>query len=87
MNLRLAAILVAFVAMLTSLCPAEARCFCQCVGGRTIALCDTSSDIRPACVPTLCPPNLAHDKIAPLKCQQRLLCDALGRCRLSRLCQ
>ncbi len=86
-KVRLVGVCVVLVTTLAIVSRSDARCFCQCVGGRAIALCDTSSDIRPACVPTLCPPNLGHDKTAPLKCEQRQLCDDHGRCRLRTICQ
>lgn len=85
-NMRLFGFCVILTAILITVSQSNARCFCQCVAGRVIALCDTSSDIRPACVPTLCPPNL-NDKRIPLKCEQRQLCDVQGRCRLRKVCE
>jgi hypothetical protein len=93
LSLRLIAFVVGFPITLTISTPGHARCFCQCVGGRVVPLCDSTSDIRPACAPSLCPsivPGAGTDKSdlsqAP-KCEQRQLCDSLGRCRLREICR
>src|SRR5450830_1237385 len=71
----------------------HARCFCQCVDGRMQPLCDNSSDIRPACAPLLCAPSAPGAGIdmpagsPAAKCEQRQLCDTLGRCRLRQICR
>src|SRR5450759_5349917 len=71
----------------------HARCFCQCVDGRMQPLCDTSSDVRPACAPSLCKPSAPGAGLdMPLgspsaKCEQRMLCDSFRRCRLRQICR
>jgi len=70
----------------------HARCFCQCVDGRMVPVCESTSDIRPAaCVPLFCPPtvpNVGMKNGSPvLKCEQRVLCDKFGRCRLREICR
>ena len=86
--LRIAVIAVGVVVSLSAVASnVHARCFCQCVDGRMVPVCDTSSDVRPAaCAPSLCPAPLNSGTNAK-KCEQRQLCDKLGRCRLREICQ
>jgi hypothetical protein len=72
---------------------ADARCFCQCVRGHVEALCETTSDIRPACTPTLCGLSTQNGgsgstaySISP-NCKSRVLCDKHGRCRRREICE
>lgn len=89
--------LIVFMAVLLTLFTIDsighARCFCQCVGGRMVPLCESTSDIRPACAPSLCGPsiprvNTDHGSVsAEKRCERRQLCDSYGRCRLREICR
>jgi len=92
-SLKLIAFVIVLPITLTISSPGHARCFCQCVDGRMQPLCDSTSDIRPACAPSLCAPSdpgAGMDTPAgspAAKCEQRQLCDTLGRCRLRQICR
>lgn len=94
MGLRLKCLVLCASVVVT---PALADCTCECINGRSQALCEHSYDVKPACIMT-CPTMPTASSYPPVSvptvpppgassCGPARICDMFANCRWQTVCR